>query len=243
MGQRANLVIVRGGAWRLYYDHWCANRLDVELFWGPELAVEFIEQRGALADPGDWLDEVWCEGGAIVDEDRRILLWFGGEDIAYDVPLRTAYLDLMRTQWPGWEIRWAAGGIQELGEYLGLPKSMFLVDSEPGGSFAVNVAFPEDNLTLFTVEAGTVTRATRVQGDGEALSVGVAQLPTLLAFKLESSLVWRGDFPTGGIHLNRNTQALHFWLANPAEDILERVWPGRTRAAVRPVIRARSSRC
>ena len=98
MGQHANLVIVRGGARRLYYDHWCANRLDVELFWGPALAVEFIEQREALAEASAW----------------------------------------------------------------------------------------HSRLALHH--------------------------PTLLAFELESSLVWRGDFPTGGIHLNRNTQALHFWL-------------------------------
>jgi hypothetical protein len=31
MEQRANLVVVNDGDWQLYYDHWCANRLDIEL--------------------------------------------------------------------------------------------------------------------------------------------------------------------------------------------------------------------
>lgn len=109
MGQRANLVIVRRGDWRLYYDHWCANRLDIELFWGPRLAAELIEQRAPLDDRQGWLDEVWCEGAAVLDEDRQVLLWFGGEDVLYDIPLRRAFLELMRCQWPGWEVRWGPG--------------------------------------------------------------------------------------------------------------------------------------
>src|SRR5438874_1905161 len=118
MGQRANLVVVRNGAWKLFYDHWCANRLDTELFWGPGLATQFIEQRAALEDRNDWLDEVWAEGAAIVDHDHQTLLWYGGEDILYDIPRRRVLLEMMQSQWPAWMIRWAAGGIAEIGAYV-----------------------------------------------------------------------------------------------------------------------------
>ena len=101
MGQRANLVIYKNRDWSLYYDHWCANRLDIELFWGPESATEFVKQRSPLDDRDDWLDEVWCEGGALIDHDSQLLLWFGGEDIIYDIPLRRAFLELMTYRWKG----------------------------------------------------------------------------------------------------------------------------------------------
>jgi hypothetical protein len=65
MGQRANLLIIESGRGTLYYDHWCANRLDDELFWGPEEALHFIRQRDPIGADG-WLDEVWCEGAAVV---------------------------------------------------------------------------------------------------------------------------------------------------------------------------------
>src|SRR5262245_65441601 len=106
MGQRANLVIVRRQDWRLYYDHWRPNRLDIELFWGPRLAAEFIEQREPLSDPDDWLDEVWCEGAAVLDEDRKVLVWYGGEDIEYDLTSRRGFLELIKVLWQGRDVRW-----------------------------------------------------------------------------------------------------------------------------------------
>jgi len=104
MGQRANLIVGQQGRWRLYYDHWCANRLDVELFWGPEPARRFIEQFDAV-DESRWLDEVWCEGAAVPDLDDRVLVFFGGEDIIGDITLRRTHLSLMRDMWPGWQIK------------------------------------------------------------------------------------------------------------------------------------------
>ncbi|HJW92891.1 MAG TPA: hypothetical protein VJ901_04675 [Thermoanaerobaculia bacterium] len=110
MGQRANLIVIEHGQRTVYYDHWCANRLDDELFWGPEEALHFIRQREPAGD-GGWLDEVWCEGAALLDLDRRDLLFFGGEDVLYDVRLRRVHLDLLRRQWDGWTVRWAPEGL------------------------------------------------------------------------------------------------------------------------------------
>jgi hypothetical protein len=90
VGQRANLVSRNHGGWTLHYSHWAANRLDVELFWGPEHAREFIESQTQV-NRDDWLDTNWCEGAALLDTDERTLLWWGGEDILYDVPLRRSF--------------------------------------------------------------------------------------------------------------------------------------------------------
>jgi hypothetical protein len=226
MGQRANLVIVRRHTWRLYYDHWCANRLDIELFWGPRLAADFIEQREPLSDCNDWLDEVWCEGAAILDEDRKSLVRYGGEDIEYDIPLRRAFLDLMKCQWQGWEIRWAAGGIVEVGGYLGLPADKFLVDTDLEEGFTVLTEHPEANDTLLTVRRQGQRLAARIYGDEEALELGQSQLTMLLQAEREPSLVWTGNMPTGGLHIDVDAQSLSYWQAKPAAGIEARVRRG-----------------
>ena len=122
MGQRCNLIIVEDGAFKLYYDHWAANRLDDELFWGPETARAFIEQRDE--DPNAWLDEVWSEGGCVLDFDARRLTWYGGEDILYDPSLNLAHAELMATQWDGWTVEWAYDGIFDLARRVGVAREV-----------------------------------------------------------------------------------------------------------------------
>ncbi len=99
MGQRANLLIVTGGAYELCYTHHRANTLDHDLFWGPDYALGFIRAQRRVTD-ADWLNDVWAEGGAVMDLDRRVLLWFGGEGVLYEVPLRRAHTRLMAASWP-----------------------------------------------------------------------------------------------------------------------------------------------
>ena len=117
MGQRANLIIVENGKYELYYDHWCANSLDSYLFWGPEEVVSFIRKHDP--EKGYWLNDIWCEGAALVDLDNKKLLFFGGEDILYDIPQRKIYLELLAEMWKGYEIKWAYRGIVDLAKYIG----------------------------------------------------------------------------------------------------------------------------
>jgi hypothetical protein len=223
MGRRANLVLMRQQNWRLYYDRWCADRLDTELFWGPRLAADFIEQRDPVSDRNYWLNEIWCEGAVVLDEDGKVLIWYGGDDLPYDIPRRRAFLDLMKCQWQGWEIRWATGGIVEVGSYVGLPADKFLVDKNPKVGFEVLMEYPEDNDTLLTVRQQGRCLAARVCGDEEALELGPSQLTVLQDVAREPSLLWTGNMPTGGVHIDVDAQSLHYWRAKPAEGIEDRV--------------------
>jgi hypothetical protein len=131
MGQRANLLIVSGGSYEMYYTHHRANTLDHDLFWGPDYAVGFIRAQRPV-DRSQWLDDVWAEGGAVMDLDRRVLLWFGGEDVMYEVVLRRVHLELMAHLWPGWSVRWADGGVADMADYVGHPRSAVLSErTEP----------------------------------------------------------------------------------------------------------------
>lgn len=247
MGQRANLAIVQDGIWRLYYDHWCANRLDVEMFWGPELALAFIEQRppkeqGALKtapfperpqprERGWLLDEATCAGAAVIDLDERALLLFGGEDMMRNVPLRRAWLALMEENWPHWQIRWAHEGIVAMGDYLGVAREALLMgrDYDPDEAFRVATEFPEDNLTLVTTVRDGRARAWRICGDARALEQGPEGLEALDGVEGAASLVWDDETPIGGAHVDYDSWTVSFWWAGAAPAIEERVaasWPG-----------------
>src|SRR5688572_33088903 len=114
MGHRANLIVIDGGQRELYYSHWAANRLDCDLFWGPAIATAFARRQRSEADGAELLDEVWAEGGAIIDHATRTLCWYGGQRASYDIPYRRVLLRMMRELWPGWTVRWAAQGIFDL---------------------------------------------------------------------------------------------------------------------------------
>lgn len=230
MGQRANLVVVKQGRWRLYYDHWCASRLDVELFWGPQLALEFIKQRPPAGDSA-WLDEVWCEGAAIVDLDRQELLFFGGDNILHDVTRRRAQLALMTATWPRWDIRWAYEGIVSIGRCLDLPATRFLTDYRPDAQerFRTLTAYPEDNDVLLTTKIDGETTARRVAGDQESLELGPDHLGVLGEVEGMGAMEWSGEMPGGGVHLDFDRQAISVWWATWAAAVEQRVaaaWPG-----------------
>jgi len=87
MGQRANLIIVSNGSAEIYYTHHRATTLDKDLFWGPDYVKGFIRAQQPVLDRS-LLDEIWAEGGAVMDLDKRHLLWFGVEFLTGRVPLR-----------------------------------------------------------------------------------------------------------------------------------------------------------
>ena len=124
MGQRANYALVTATGYHLYYSHSGANVIDLDLFWGPEAARDFISSQTPTQD---WLDQRWCEGGAVLDSTQRRLLLFGGEDVKYDPFLHSVYLRLLECAWPGWDTGWAYQGIVDMARYLGVPDSVVSV--------------------------------------------------------------------------------------------------------------------
>ncbi|MDB5311507.1 MAG: hypothetical protein JWO38_5709 [Gemmataceae bacterium] len=118
----------RGGGYDLYYSRWAANTLPRDLFWGPAHALAFARAQRPAGDDG-WLDDVWAEGGAVIDPVAGGLRLYGGEDLAYDVPLRRLFLALLAAVWDGWDVGWAHEGIAALADYVGHPRDRVLTDS------------------------------------------------------------------------------------------------------------------
>lgn len=219
------MVVLRKGRWTLYYDHWCANRLSTELLWGPALATGFVEQ--CTPTSGGWLDPVWAEGGCVIDHDASVLLWFGGEDTAYEIPARRATVDLMQRVWDGWQIRWAAGGVAELGGYVGVDASTFLPPNNPAPLTAHTSDFEPQQVVVIRDAAGST--AAQLEGYAEAYLRGESSLPEVLRLHREASTRWHGDFPEGGATIDLVRKSLCCWGTEPISGFAEQLrhaWPG-----------------
>ena len=125
MGQRANLILVENGRCSVFYSHWCAASMTRDFFWGPNWATIFIKTQEPRKD-GHLLDEIWAEGGAVLDRDARELLLFGGEIEISQIPVRRLYLSLLRRVWEGWDVQWAQEGVADLADCIGYPREEVL---------------------------------------------------------------------------------------------------------------------
>jgi hypothetical protein len=232
MGQRANLILLQNRQYRIYYTHWRANTLDRDLFWGPDHATLFARVQKPT---DDWLDEVWAEGGAVIDHDARVLLFYGGEDLLYEIPLRRAYLRALARAWDGWDVRWAYEGIADLADYVGHPRAGVL-DPRPRerqsplrfqdvpGWVVLAVSLLDDcgRLRFYT----THDDATDLLRAGPGV---LAQLATAPHHDRLDLAQFDADFPNNGVHLDPTGRTLDFWLAHPSEEIAPRTaaaWPG-----------------
>lgn len=118
MGNRANLVIVENGQWQLYYAHWAGCRMLDALAFGPEHALRYIKAH-RLCAKDHWTDPLWADGGAVVDVDRRKLLFFGDE-LMTTMAERRAMLEVVPLMWPDYSVGWAYGGTDEIATYVGV---------------------------------------------------------------------------------------------------------------------------
>ncbi len=235
MGQRANYAIVENGQFRLFYSHWAANTLDRDLFWGPRHSLTFIRQQKEL-QPDDWLNDVWCEGGAVVDLDSNKLTLFGGEDIKYEIPLRRLYLRLLAKSWDGWEVNWADEGIADLADTAGYPRERVFArkaqtckwrplcapdEESPWIDAIISTRNSSGEPRIYPIQAFTTDR----------LWEDPLFLESLLKMRSfeRFSLPKEKGLPSTGVHLDLAARLFDIWTASPLPglvDDLHTAWGG-----------------
>ncbi|NIK69678.1 hypothetical protein [Paenibacillus sp. BK720] len=239
MGHRANLLIVKGDSYELYYSHWNAITMPEDLFWGARHARKFIKKQVAV-DNSEWLDEVWAEGGVVFDKKQKKLVFYGGEDLRYGIPLRRLFLKLMEKVWDGWEIQWAFNGIMDLAAYVGYPKEKIVSSTPVNGmdgktdsrlsepleekSWAdtlVSVTFSQDEMLIFPV-----------YGQTEPLFIGPDLINSInkdVGYEHLQFSEWSDHFPSAGYHIDIPGKRLELWHADDVPNLLERlrkIWLG-----------------
>ncbi|MEW4371733.1 hypothetical protein [Paenibacillus kandeliae] len=235
MGQRANLVIVHNGQYQLYYNHWCANTMPQDIFWGPVHTRKFIELQEHVT-PNDWMNDIWAEGGVVMDIDRQHVLFFGGEDILYDIQLRNYFIRLMAIPWQGWSIAWAEEGIADLAQYVGVPVETVLAESSaPTNKLfgPVNVSFlsgvagiqlPNGETLLFLLD--TDLGCYLLQGEALIQNLNPAFGQTTLSWQ---EIEVNDEFPSMGMYIDISARKLSFWHAETMPGFLAKVqtsWAG-----------------
>jgi hypothetical protein len=116
MGNRANYVLIEEGHHQIYFSRWGAPTIPSVLLSGPVATIAFVR---ALTPDDEILDEVWAEGGMLLDIDNRRLRFFGGVKVASAPYLQRPLLRVLRRLWPGWSVEWALLGIADLALGLG----------------------------------------------------------------------------------------------------------------------------
>lgn len=220
MGHRANLVVITEAGTEIYYSHWAGLYLDVDLFWGPQIATAFARSQRSEREGAQLLNDVWCEGGAVIDHTRHTLLWFGGEGARYDIPRRRLHLRLMSRLWPGWTIRWAFEGVADIADYLGIPRERLLVSSLTDSINLSGLDSLQDPRWVLTVISFVREGSLRFLGTGTEINLVLPVADKFLATLREvegGEPVYRNnvaeEFPNGGMHIDFDARELFWWAA------------------------------
>ena len=115
MGHRANYVIVEDGKQEVYFANWGALTLAYDIFFGPETTAAFMRTHLSVEY---LLDDVFCEGVALLDFDNKKLL-FCGWWVINDPIVVQCYIQILAYGYPEWVIQNAAEGIIDVCRYLG----------------------------------------------------------------------------------------------------------------------------
>ncbi len=237
MGSRTNYVIIEDGMTGIYYAQWGALTIARELLAGPEAAMAFA--RGQRTDMG-LMDNVFADGGILLDSDRRTLLFWCDGKIGHFPYLRRVLLPIPRALWPDWSVDWAIQGVVDAARYLGRDPARYVFADRYSGSFPYtgdveSLCAPSDdpdrNATILTVthEDGRVADYLLASEPKRVMLAGSAILP-ILARKESAPLPdERNDALQGGAYLDVAAHAVWVWVAHTIDpvylDALAQVWP------------------
>lgn len=192
------------------------------------------------------MNDIWAEGGILLDIDGRALLFFGGENIRFSPPWQRIFLRMVRRVWPGWSVAWAGRGIVGIAEYPGVAKFLRIdpstliksnerVTDQPFAE--AKIRNPRENPWVSTVI--TVTWEDRRVCDytfDSALDGYLLFGPCLLDVlrERETDDLPREEsdddsLPREGAYINTVSRAMWVWHYNPVYSAklerIEQIWP------------------
>ncbi len=246
MGARANYVIIEDGKIAIYYAHWGAMSIPAVVMNGPTATSVYIRDMGST---DRLMNDMWAEGGILLDADRRALLFFGGENTMFSPPLQRLLLRVMRREWQGWSVAWAGRGIVDFGTYpgvadsLGINPSTLIMRKERIIEYPyaeATIRDPHENPWVYTVitvtwEDGRVGDYTFDKTLDGYLLFG-PHLLDILRERVSDTLPCEedenGDAPRDGALINTTAQSIWIWRSSPLYSAplerIEHVWPGWT---------------
>lgn len=256
MGHRASYAVIKDGRVDLFISRWGGKSIVADMLAGPDAATAMIRPRVGRTPPPDddlvagllWngpdpatelLNDVFCEGAALIDHDRRVLLAYQWME---DYSQFAAAIAALGAVWPGWQVRWAFDGIGDLAAYLGQDRSTvrsgFEKDACGLGSFyspARRGKFPLDDdeeWDLFDCVLSVRHEDGSLDLYASGLSINDMALPAPAAFEGFPSgyaTLHCAQIPRSGIHVDFRSRSAGVWTIDALEGYLdnaESTWPG-----------------
>lgn len=223
MGNRANFVIVENSDWQLYYSHWAGCRMLDALIGGPDHALRYVQSlRGCPKD--EWVDPLWADGGAVLDLDRRRLLFFGDE-LMVQMNERRAVMTVLATLWPDYSIGWAYDGTVELAGYVGAEVRPYVWETRPALQLAENRS--ELSQVVSVLDGDGRLRLWPLRWHRSKVWHGAGLLDVLPGRGVKGLTL--GKLPDGGVHIDVPRKAVGVWQIADTMGIfhaLSDIWDG-----------------
>jgi hypothetical protein len=228
VGARANFVVIDEAGLRLHYSHWAADRVCSVLVAGPDAASRFIAAQHLCDPERDWLNDIWGEGGAVVDHTTRRLVFFG-DQLMLELPPKRAFMALLSRTWPGWTTQWAYDGVGDLAVASGVDRSIVRVPDEDERELP-DAVLPDDMIdrvhVLTVSKEGGVTayplwRDVHTAWQGPGL---LDRLPAGGTSHLELP-----ELPESGLHVDVGARTVGVWLTGSGTGLvpaLNALWTG-----------------
>ncbi|MFE9429310.1 hypothetical protein ACFYNO_40930 [Kitasatospora sp. NPDC006697] len=229
MADRANFVVVReSGEYELYLSRFGAVGIDLDLLEGPAEVLSMVRNLGV---DDRWLDDVHCQGAALIDLGRKVLMLFAWEGPSTVMRYRAATLQLLREAWAGWDVRWVYDGPADLRTYLGLdPEQVRARGHGPAVGSLVEpddeeLADPEPMVAVVT--AGTDRCYVVANHSDHPIREGVALLDRLAEGPEHGVCRLSAE---AGIHVDPLRRQVGWWTLGAAAEAYEmpQRWPGWT---------------
>jgi hypothetical protein len=210
MAERARYVVVRDGVWQQYYCRWGALSFGLDVLEGPDAFSRLIAGRQEEG-PHNWMDDIQCEAAAVVDHDARVLLLFTWHLESW--AQRETMLEVPATTWPGWQVRWAYDGLEDIVAYVGVePESVRSELACRGGRLPFDPADsdePEFTLAV-TVAYRDGTQGHLVAGENVADVLGHG--PGVVRQLLPGTRARTArQIPYGGVHIDVPARKVAAW--------------------------------
>lgn len=221
MGNRANLVLVDGDSWQLRYSHWAGCRMLDALIAGPEMAKRYILAQKVASF---WTDELWADGGLVLDLTERRLLFFGDE-LMSTMNERRAMFEALTILWPGYSISWMYDGTAELAAFVNA--SIPLHDSLSRPELVVAEDTSKLHHLVTVIGQDGRLRAWPLHWGSSAAWHGPELIDKLPGAGRRAMKL--GILPESGVHVDVPGKNLGVWLTTPSPGLLRslpQLWPG-----------------
>lgn len=245
MGSRLGVIVLSESGPELYYDHWAAQTIGIDIalegFEATLARVRSMTPTGVDA-PAEWHGATWIEGSLLIDLEQRRVVWAEESECLY---LPRIVNHLVEQTWPGWSAVWSPEGVRGILWLAGVdPASIFIEKScsqrtvEDLAWFAPWAEGREVDALSVRLDSGQV-----IAWRGEGYLNFIAELgPDLIRSVAEEALarsaagepvLWdsqhRNEPPFTGIHLDFPTRTARWWATGDDDqqiDGFDELWPG-----------------